>query len=208
MKHLPTDFAKQIAAHIPSTPRTGHRFVIAIAGPPAAGKSTVAEALLDELGSRAGLLPMDGFHFDNAVLDERGHRARKGAPHTFDVAGYAMTLDAARHEPESEIAVPLFDRAFDLSRGSASIIGADQDIVVTEGNYLLLDETPWSALRKHFDLTVWLDVPLDTIEERILDRWASFDLSPADSKLRAELNDLPNAVLVQGGSVPADLTLP
>ena len=203
----PIDFAQQIAALVPASPTTGQRFVIAIAGPPAAGKSTVAEALATELGPRAGKLPMDGFHFDNAILDERGHRAHKGAPHTFDVAGYQQVLRTARNEPEVEIAVPIFDRTLDLSRGSASILRADQDVVVTEGNYLLLDEYPWRSLRESFDLTVWLDVPLETIEERILNRWASFGLSPTDARDRAQKNDLPNAILVQERSANAAVTL-
>lgn len=201
------DHAKQIAARIPGPQRRGHRFVVAIAGPPAAGKSTVADALVKELGSRAGLLGMDAFHYDDTILSHRGHRSRKGAPHTFDVAGYQRMLRAVRNEHDVDITVPIFDRTLELSRGSASIIRADQDVVVTEGNYLLLDEAPWSELRSHFDLTVWLDVPLERIEQRIRERWLSHGLSTAEAKERAAENDLPNAVLVQERSVTAQLNL-
>ncbi|MDP8995995.1 MAG: zeta toxin family protein, partial [Pseudomonadota bacterium] len=68
------------------------RFMIGIAGPPASGKSTLAEQLREALGENAVVVPMDGFHFDDAILNARGHRTRKGAPHTYDVAGFEVLL--------------------------------------------------------------------------------------------------------------------
>ena len=83
-----------ILARIPGDPSGVGRFVVAIAGPPAAGKSTLTASLLEALGGRAGVVAMDGFHFDNDILDARGHRDRKGAPHTFDVTAFGTTLGA------------------------------------------------------------------------------------------------------------------
>ncbi|NNC80513.1 MAG: nucleoside/nucleotide kinase family protein [Acidimicrobiales bacterium] len=184
-----------------------HRFVIAIAGPPAAGKSTLASALVKELDPRAGLLGMDGFHFDNVILDERGHRARKGAPHTFDVVSYSNTLRVIRDEPGIEMAVPVYDRDLGLSRNCASVIGPANEVLVTEGNYLLLDKEPWSELLPLFDLTVWIDLPLSVVERRINERWRTAAMDPEEVRRRTDENDIPNARLVQAHSVAADLVV-
>lgn len=191
---------------IPTEPVGSHRFVVAIAGPPAAGKSTLAGELDDALGERSGQLQMDAFHFDNVILEARGHRPRKGAPHTFDVAAYQHQLGGLRNDPALAMSVPRFDRSLELSRNCAAVIAPSQHVLITEGNYLLLDDDPWPELRPLFDLTVWVEAPLATIEARILDRWNRHGLSEADARKRAESNDLPNARLVVERSVAADHT--
>src|SRR5262245_45437082 len=102
------------------------RAVIAIAGAPGSGKSTLAERFVSRLNEappgRAALLPMDGYHYDDRVLIERGLRARKGAPDTFDVLGLAHMLDRLRRNEEDEIAVPVFDRDLEISRAGARMI--------------------------------------------------------------------------------------
>lgn len=183
------------------------RFVIAIAGPPASGKSTLAEELCTAVAPTAGVLGMDAFHYDNQVLEERCDLARKGAPHTFDVDGYANALARLRSEPSRAIAVPEFDRDLELTRNAAHIVSSEQSIVITEGNYLLLDEEPWRALAPLFDLTVWLDVPLATIEERIIRRWTGQGLDMTQAAHRLASNDLPNAQLVQANSRAADVSI-
>lgn len=204
---LPRHTIERVHSLVPTGLPADRRFVIAIAGPPAAGKSTLAAALVESFDGAAGLLEMDGFHFDNAVLDTRGHRPRKGAPHTFDAFGYATTLRALRASVGVEMSVPVFDRALGLSRNCASMVRADHQILVTEGNYLLLDSSPWDELLPLFDLTVWLDVPLSTIERRIHERWREAGHPAEEIVRRAEENDLPNARHVQSGSVAADLVL-
>lgn len=203
----PETQAQSIIRVIPNDVAPNKRFIIAIAGPPAAGKSTLAAALVASLGERAGLLGMDAFHFDNSILEQRGHRPRKGSPHTFDVASYAMTLQALRDAPRLEMSVPVYDRTLSMSRNCASVVGAHHEILVTEGNYLLLDEEPWVSVRTLFDLTVWIDVPLDVVEQRIAERWESAGHDEEEIRRKTEENDLPNARHVHTGSVDADVVV-
>src|ERR1700733_8088302 len=109
-----------------------NRFLIGIAGPPGVGKSTFAESLVRALPNSAAV-PMDGFHYDNAGLNELGLRARRGAPEPFDYAGFALTLTRLRLR-EPNIAIPIFDRQMDLARASAALIGQAVKYVVVEGN--------------------------------------------------------------------------
>lgn len=201
------DDLETVMRALPATMPASHRFVIAIGGPPAAGKSTFSQKLRERLGDRAALLQMDAFHFDNSILIERGHRQRKGAPHTFDVAAYRHYLATLRSQPAVEMSVPVFDRSLELSRNCAELVTSDHDIIITEGNYLLLDDEPWTDLHDLFDLTISVDAPLDAIEARILDRWRTHGLSESEAKTRAESNDLPNARLVLNHSRPAQLRI-
>lgn len=183
------------------------RHITAVAGPPGAGKSTIADSLAERLNmsepGSAAVFPMDGYHFDDAVLHARGWRPRKGAPHTFDVGGFAAMLERLRANAEDEIAVPVFDRSIEISRNAARFIPQEVRHLICEGNYLLLDREPWTALT--FDTTVFLDVPLDELERRLLERWAG--LSPDDRRVKMEANDLPNAELVVGSSRPAEFVI-
>jgi pantothenate kinase len=184
-------------AHIVATifrrAANARRFIVAIAGPPAAGKSTAAEklaALLPE--NSAAVVGMDGFHYDDAVLKELGLSERKGAPETFDVDGFESLLARLR-EGERDVAVPVFDRRQELSRASASIVRRTTKFVVVEGNYLLLDEQPWSRLAPLFDFTVFLEVPREEIERRLVARWREYGRSAEAGKRWIDTNDLPNA---------------
>jgi pantothenate kinase len=187
------------------------RVIMGIAGEPGAGKSTLAEALVTRLNrdaaDRAAVLPMDGYHLDDAVLEARGLRARKGAPETFDVAGLAHMLRRLRSNEEAEIAVPIFDRDLEIARAGARIISSGVRHVVVEGNYLLLDLPPWSALRPLFDLTVMVCVPEDELRQRLIARWRSYHLPEAIVMQKVEGNDLPNARLVREHSAPADVRM-
>ncbi|MEO0917206.1 MAG: nucleoside triphosphate hydrolase [Pseudomonadota bacterium] len=183
------------------------RHITAIAGPPGAGKSHVADQIAAELNQReqgsAAVFPMDGYHFDDAILSERGTLPRKGAPHTFDVSGFAAMLSRLRANSEAEIAVPVFDRSIEIARNAARFIARDVRHLIVEGNYLLLDEAPWTALQ--FDTTVFLDVPLSQLEQRLLSRWK--DLSGDALKAKMEANDLPNVRLVLDRSRSADFVI-
>ena len=160
-----------IAAAIFKHAGNSRRFIIAIAGPPGSGKSTLAERLHEVLPEGSSVvIPMDGFHYDDAILDQRGLRSRKGAPETFDYSGFATLLKRVR-EGEEEIAIPVFDRSMELSRAGAAIVSADAKFILVEGNYLLLDEEPWTGLGSLFDFTVFLDVPRGELERRLMERW-------------------------------------
>lgn len=189
----------------------GRRIVVALAGPPGAGKSTAAERLVANIELQrpgaAALFPMDGYHFDDAVLHARGHRPRKGAPHTFDLGGYRAMLDRLRADDGSDIAVPVFDRTLEIARAGAAIVPGTTRIIVTEGNYLLLDAEGWRDLRSRFDLSVFVTASMETITARLRQRWLGFDYDDAALLEKMEGNDLPNVRLVLDRSMPADHTL-
>ena len=196
---------ESIVERIAVTNETQARFVIAIAGPPAAGKSTFAEALKVRLEPRAVVLGMDAFHFDDAILVERGDRDRKGAPHTFDPAAYRHTLDMIKNERSRDVSIPVFDRSMELSRNCAEIVRTTHDVVITEGNYLLSDAELWRPAQELFDLTVMVGASDAEIERRILERWRSLGHAEDEAAAKARHNDIPNARYVRERSIEADV---
>jgi pantothenate kinase len=188
----------------------GHRRVVAIAGPPGSGKSTlgshVVETVNQSCGVAAALLPMDGFHLDNDTLDALALRAVKGAPETFDAAGFVALLRKVR-QGRASIRYPLFDRARDRTLQDAGLLAAETPLVVVEGNYLLLRRGAWAELGEFFDLTVMLAPPMAEIQARLIARWRAHGLSLADAETRVRGNDLVNAQTVIAGSAEADLLL-
>jgi pantothenate kinase len=182
------------------------RFILGIAGPPGSGKSTLAADLARTIGPGARVVPMDGFHLDNAVLAARGRLARKGAPDTFDVAGLLHLLARLR-SGEDGIAIPLFDRSLEISRAGAEVVTLRDRILIVEGNYLLLDEEPWPQVAARLDLTVYLAVSSEELVRRLHERWASCGKSPDDARVWIETNDLPNINRVISRSRHADLVM-
>lgn len=184
------------------------RIVAAVAGAPGSGKSTLADNLVELIEAKApgvaAILPMDGYHFDDMLLDRMGRRARKGAPDTFDVGGYSHMLRRLRKNEEETVAVPVFDRDIEIARAGARLIPQSARIIVTEGNYLLLRDPPWSDLRSLFDVTVFIDVPEETLRQRLTERWNGYRLSPEALRAKLDENDLPNARLVIAESGEAD----
>lgn len=179
------------------------RFLTALAGPPGAGKSTLAAALVTALGDGARAVPMDGFHYDDRVLIRRGLRARKGAPETFDAAGFLHLL--LRLRDEDEVAIPLFDRDLEISRAGADIVTSQDRLLVVEGNWLLLDEAPWNAAR--YDLTVFIDVPEAELDRRLLDRWAHHGKTSDQARAWIDSNDMPNIRRCIAGSRAAEVAI-
>jgi pantothenate kinase len=185
------------------------RYMVGIAGAPAAGKSTLSEQLRDELtkqGESTIVVPMDGFHYDDAILNARGHRARKGAPHTYDVAGFEVLLERIKAR-EVDIAIPVFDRSLELSRNAADIVSKEAKFILVEGNYLLLKSAPWNRLKSLFDFTLYIDLPEAELIRRLTQRWHQHGFDEAYAKNWIASNDLPNIQVIQAGSAKADLVL-
>ena len=181
------------------------RYLVAIAGAPASGKTTLAAELAAKLGPCASVLPMDGFHLENSVLQERGLLARKGAPETFDAQGFVELLARVRRTPE--VRYPTFDRQADCTRPERGLVSASTRIVLVEGNYLLLRTAPWAALEGLFDLTVSLEVARDELERRLIARWLKYGLPPEAARARALDNDMKNADFVAAHARAADIVL-
>ncbi|MDN3554600.1 nucleoside triphosphate hydrolase [Halomonas maura] len=184
------------------------RFIVALAGPPAAGKSLLSEWLCREINERqpgiAAVVPMDGYHFDNAVLEPEGLVPVKGAPETFDTDGLLQDLARIRRADRT-VAVPVFDRPLDLARAGGRLITLDHRLVIVEGNYLLLDHGPWPELRASFDMTLFLEVPDEVLEARLIQRWLNMGQDHDGAIDRARHKDMLNARLIKRASVPADV---
>jgi pantothenate kinase len=187
------------------------RILVAISGPPGVGKSTFAGTLCDLLTAThpgaAAIVAMDGFHFDDRVLDPRGWRARKGAPHTFDVGGLRAMLGRLKANTENEIAVPVFDRKIEIARAGAALIVQSCPVILVEGNYLALNAAPWRDLAEFFDVTVRLEAPLAEIRRRLVERWHRHGLSDGAAKEKISENDLPNAKTVLENALPTDFVV-
>ena len=197
----PDDLAREITTR----GAAADRFIVGIAGPPGAGKSTLAGAIAKAIGGAARVVPMDGFHYDNAVLEKLGLRARKGAPETFDAPGFIHLMQRLRAGEDA--AIPVFDRDMDLARAGADLVtGADKYLIV-EGNYLLLEAAPWRDLAPLFDLIVFIDVPEAELDRRLLDRWHHYGKTPAEARHWIDSNDMPNIRRVTEGSRKADIVI-
>ena len=185
------------------------RSIVAIAGPPTSGKSTLAARLQCELetslGRPSSVLPADGFHYDDGLLRDMEMLKRKGAPQTFDVGGLKHMLNRLRLNAEPQIAVPVFDRDLEISRAGARLIPASIEIVIVEGNYLLVDAEPWNDLHGYFDLSIMLSVAEEELARRIRSRWEHYGLSEDAIRWKLYGNDLPNCAYVMANSRQADL---
>jgi len=187
------------------------RLIVGLTGPPAAGKSTLATALAAALTSDAGALavavPMDGFHLANAELARLGFEGRKGAPETFDAAGFVNLLRRLRAGEPSTVYAPTFNRAINESIGSAIPVAPDVRVVVTEGNYLLLDTPPWDGVRPLLDLALYLDAPQPTRHSALVRRQLARGLSRSAAQAWAGGSDAANARLIESTRDRADRIL-
>jgi pantothenate kinase len=185
----------------------GRRAILGITGAPAAGKSTYAEQLTAKLiadGHRVALVPMDGYHLAQSVLDDLGLAAVKGAPHTFDGYGFVALLKRLKEAPDEQIWAPRFDRGLEDSIAASIGVAPDITLVVTEGNYLLLDEMPWATIRTLLDQCWYVEVPEQLRHERLEARHRRYGRSPEEAHERTHGTDERNAQLIAATAPMAD----
>ncbi len=191
--------------------RVPGRRLLRIAGAPGSGKSTLAGRLVRELAeARPGavaLVGMDGFHLAEAVLRRRGLESVKGAPHTFDVHGYLALLARLRTEDDHPVYAPVFHREIEESIAHEAEVGPAVRLVITEGNYLLLDDGPWAAVRGLLDEAWFLDVPDAVRLPRLVARHRRYGRTDAEAWERSRGSDQANAELVAAGAARADLVI-
>ncbi|MEB3367708.1 nucleoside/nucleotide kinase family protein [Saccharopolyspora mangrovi] len=185
---------------------TGERRVLGIAGGPGSGKGTLAEKLVGELGSAAVVVPMDGFHLAEEELRRLGRRDRKGAPDTFDAAGYVALLRRIREGGETVYA-PRFHREVEESFAGAIPVDPDVPLVITEGNYLLLDEHPWSQVRPLIDETWFLDQSDEELVSRLVERHVHHGKTRAEAEEWVHRSDMRNAARITPTRTRADLLI-
>lgn len=184
----------------------GRRALLGIAGPPGAGKSTLAAAIVGALAGRAALVPMDGFHLDDAELERLGRRERKGAPDTFDAGGFVHLLRRLRTADEEVVYAPRFAREQEQSLAGALAVPRDVPLVVTEGNYLLA-EGLFSPVRELLDEVWFLDVDPAERRRRLVARHVANGRTPEQASAWVAATDEPNAVLVEATRERADLVV-
>jgi pantothenate kinase len=183
------------------------RRILGIAGAPGSGKTTYAERAVAD-SQRSGVLaayvPMDGFHLADVGLATLGHLDRKGAPDTFDAWGFAALLRRLRERPEHIVWAPGFERVLEQPLAAAIGVGPEPELVVTEGNYLLLDRPEWRAVREELDEVWFLDCPDDVRRFRLVARHVEFGKSTAEAEAWVARVDDPNAALVTASRERAD----
>lgn len=175
----------------------GRRTILGIAGAPGAGKSTLADHVAARVGSRCRVVPMDGFHLAQAELVRLGRADRKGAVDTFDVAGYVSLLRRLRDPREEVVYAPRFDRMLEEPIGSAIPVEPEVELVVTEGNYLLLDAGPWRAVAPLLDRIWFVVAPEEARLCRLIRRHQAHGKSLAAARAWAHRSDQPNAEVVR-----------
>lgn len=181
------------------------RTMLGIVGAPGAGKSTLAQFLTRALSERAALLPMDGYHLANEVLVDLGRRDRKGAPDTFDASGYVALLERLRKPNADIVYAPKFDRELEEPIGSAIPISPTIPLIITEGNYLLLDYHPWAAIPLLLD-EIWYLQPDEALrQERLIERHIAFGKEPEAARTWALGTDERNAEVIDASKARADL---
>ncbi|MCP8885288.1 nucleoside/nucleotide kinase family protein [Devosia sp. XJ19-1] len=187
----------------------GRRIAIGMAGGPGTGKSTLAAELVAMLnavrpGSTA-LVPMDGFHMKHAKIEAMGETGRKGAPHTFEGAAFVSFLHHLKRAAEP-VSGPGYSRKIEDTVDDAFTVAPDVKVLVVEGNYLLLTQGPWAGVKSLLDYAVFIHVPRDLVEARLLKRHGEEGLF-SEERNRAHIarNDLPNYDLVEASRERADV---
>jgi len=194
--------ASELAPWIRHCAAGSGRYLVGITGSPGSGKSTLAARLAADLD--AVVVPMDGFHFPNETLDANGLRNVKGAPETFAADAFVAAVRQLA-AADTDVHLPDFDRMADEPRPGRITVRLSDDIVIVEGNYLLLDEAPWSELRDRFDAVAHLRVDSAQRVERLVRRHVRFGKTRDQALAFVQSSDEPNAVRIEAVSDRAHL---
>lgn len=181
------------------------RALLGLVGAPGAGKSSVSEALLNQLGEAMQVVPMDGYHLSNLELARLGRAERKGAPDTFDSAGYVSLLERLRTPKADEIVyAPGFYRRIEEPIAASIAVSPQTPLVVTEGNYLLMEEAPWDRVRQLLDEVWYVEVDTELREQWLVERHMRFGRSELDARAWVVSTDRPNAERIEATRARAD----
>lgn len=185
------------------------RRILGLVGAPGSGKSTLSEALLAALGDQAQVVPMDGFHLSNRQLDALGRAQRKGAPDTFDAFGYRDLLHRLRasYRNRETVYAPGFYREIEEPIAASIAVAPGTPLIITEGNYLLLEEEPWPRVRAMLDEVWFLDVDQELREERLVARHMQFGRTERQAREWVRTTDAPNAERIEAVAASADRQL-
>ena len=186
----------------------GRRAVLGITGAPASGKTTLAEELVAALGPRVAHVPMDGFHLADAELDRLGLRDRKGAPDTFDPLGYAALLRRLIEDQDDIVYAPGFERVIEQPIAGAIPIERSARLIITEGNYLLVDTPRWASVRPLLAEVWYADLDQDTRMDRLVARHVRFGKPEPAAIAWANGTDERNAAVIAATRERADLVVP
>ncbi|MDQ0736897.1 nucleoside/nucleotide kinase family protein [Arthrobacter agilis] len=206
MKTLSVRNAVELQGILPR-PVDGGRALLGIVGAPGAGKSTVAAAVAALDPGAHALVPMDGFHLADQALSGLGLLDRKGAPETFDAHGYAALLERLRRNPDHTVYAPAFERDLEQPLANALPVPSSSSLLVTEGNYLLLDEPGWRDARGLLDEVWFVDVDPEVRRRRLVARHILFGKTPTAAEEWVRRVDEPNGVLVAATRDRADRVL-
>ena len=184
----------------------GRRAILGVSGPPGGGKSTLARVVADALGDAAALVPMDGFHLAQKELVRLGHRDRMGAADTFDAAGYVALLERLR-AATGTVYAPEFRRPPEEPIAGAIPVGPEVPLIVTEGNYLLLDEGDWAAVRPLLDEAWYVEMDEDTRLRWLIARHVEFGKTAEEARAWVMRSDQANAAVVAATRERADVVV-
>ena len=187
----------------------GKRVLIGIVGAPGAGKSHLSGELHKQLPTtnptlKFSVVPMDGYHLSNQELENLQRRDRKGAPDTFDSHGFASLVQRISTDTTNKIYYPIFHREIEESIAAEGVVEPETQLVIIEGNYLLLETDGWKEIKNHLTQTWFIDVPQELRHERLINRHIKFGKSPDDARDWSLGSDERNADIIRASASRAD----
>ncbi|MFJ4207826.1 nucleoside/nucleotide kinase family protein [Paenarthrobacter sp. NPDC089675] len=195
----------EAAARLRRKGEEGTRQIVGLVGPPGAGKTTAAGLLSNLFGSESAVVPMDGFHLANTIIDGTPLKERKGAIDTFDVGGYLSLLERLRHNHEDVIYAPSYRRGLEEPIAASIAVPREVKFVFTEGNYLLARRGRWGEVRNYLDEAWFVETPSETRIARLIERHVAYGMEPAAAEVWANGSDETNARYIETTKAFADL---